>query len=80
MRSDDLIRMANQIARFFAPYPEADAIEGVRDHLVKFWDPAMRRELVALAAANTTGLDPLALRAIEQLAPSATGPGVHDWP
>jgi formate dehydrogenase subunit delta len=75
MLSEDLVRMANQIARFFAPYPEADAIEGVRDHLVKFWDPAMRRELLALAGTPANGLDPIVLRAIAPLmSPPMTPP------
>lgn len=52
MLSEDLIRMANQIAHFFAVYPEADAVEGVRDHLAKFWDRAMREELLAIDAAQ----------------------------
>lgn len=63
----DLIRMANQIAQFFAPYPEADAVEGVRDHLAKFWDPSMRRELLAMDATAVSQLHPLVQRAIEQL-------------
>lgn len=71
MLGDDLVRMANQIATFFAPYPEADAIEGVRDHLVKFWDPAMRRELVALARDRGAALHPLVVKAIDKLAPAA---------
>lgn len=55
MQSDDLVRMANQIAQFFSAYPEEDAVEGVRDHLVKFWPPSMRKELVAI----TGGLQPI---------------------
>ncbi len=41
--------MANQIAQFFAPYPEPEAVAGVRDHLARFWDPTMRRDLLAIA-------------------------------
>ncbi|MCA0377356.1 MAG: formate dehydrogenase subunit delta [Gemmatimonadetes bacterium] len=55
MQTDDVVRMANQIAEFFAIYPEADAVEGVRDHLEKFWTPAMRKELVEI----THGLRPV---------------------
>ncbi len=79
MRAEDLVRMANQIAHFFGPYPEPDAIEGVRDHIEKFWDPAMRRELKAIGEqqvrdgaippprASALTLDPLVMRAIEAL-------------
>ncbi len=44
--------MANQIGDFFGPYPEVDAVAGIRDHLTKFWDPSMRHELLALARAQ----------------------------
>ncbi|WP_310570521.1 formate dehydrogenase subunit delta [Gemmatimonas sp.] len=70
MEAETLVRMANQIAHFFAPYPETDAIEGVRDHLVHFWDPAMRKELLAIASGLTpasTPIDALVLRAVRQL-------------
>jgi formate dehydrogenase subunit delta len=70
MQAEALVRMANQIAHFFAPYPEADAIEGVRDHLVHFWDPAMRKELLSIASGLTptsSPLDALVLRAVEQM-------------
>ncbi len=70
MASEDLVRMANQIAHFFAPYPADDAIEGVRDHIVKFWDPGMRKELLAIAGGlvpTAQPLDSLVLRAVEQM-------------
>jgi formate dehydrogenase subunit delta len=70
MLAEDLVRMANQIAHFFSPYPEEDAIEGVRDHLVKFWDPGMRKELLSIASGLTptpTPLAPLVLRAVDHL-------------
>jgi formate dehydrogenase subunit delta len=72
MQDDDIVRMANQIAQFFSAYPEEDAIEGVRDHLVKFWPPAMRKELLVA----TNGLVPpetephaLVLKAAAKLRP-----------
>lgn len=70
MQTDDLIRMANQIAQFFAAYPESDAVDGVRDHLEKFWTPTMRRELVAITdgiVCGTGSLHPLACRAARLL-------------
>lgn len=54
--------MSNQIAQYFAAYPDDEAVEGVRDHLEKFWDPHMRRDLLALAADDAHASDgPLAL-------------------
>lgn len=73
MPTDDLIRMANQIAQFFAAYPESDAVDGVREHLEKFWTPAMRRELQAItdgSVCSTGSLHPLACRAVRLLGQS----------
>jgi formate dehydrogenase subunit delta len=53
MQADELVRMANQVAQFFAPYSEDEAVAGVRDHLVAFWDPGMRRELLAVVRGAT---------------------------
>lgn len=70
MEPDDVVRMANQIAQFFAVYPEEDAIEGIRDHLEKFWPPSMRKDLLATSsglAPSAVPLHPLALKAADQL-------------
>ena len=83
VRREELVRMANQIAHFFAPYPEADAIDGVRDHIEKFWDPAMRRALIAIAAqesqdahvqsgAEQAALHPLVVQSVARLRPPST--------
>ena len=43
-----LIAMANDIAAFFDSEPDkAVAAEGVRFHISRFWEPRMRREIVA---------------------------------
>ena len=68
-----LIRMANQIAAYFASDPDRRAaVEGVTNHLARFWDPRMRRQLVAAvergAAAAGSGeegeLEPLVREAV----------------
>ena len=58
-----LIRMANQIATFFASQDPRIAAEGVAIHINKFWEPRMRRALFALFAAGGEGLHPLVLAA-----------------
>jgi hypothetical protein len=45
MSPDKLRYQANQIATFFASQPESEQIEGVADHINKFWDPRMRAQL-----------------------------------
>jgi formate dehydrogenase subunit delta len=70
MRAEGLVRMANQIAHFFAPYPHDDAVESVRDHLAKFWDPGMRKELLNIASGLVPSAEPLhalVVRAVERL-------------
>lgn len=50
-----LVHKVNQIALFFEPYPRETAVEGVVDHLKKYWTPAMRQQLVAFAASERAG-------------------------
>jgi formate dehydrogenase subunit delta len=45
--TERLVTMANQIGDFFAPYPHARRVEGVRNHLRNYWDPRMREALYA---------------------------------
>jgi len=48
MHIDSLIRMANQIGVFFEAMPDrAEALDGIVQHLTRFWNPRMRRELLA---------------------------------
>lgn len=66
MSDANLIKMANQIAKYFATEPdEQAAVLGVRNHIQMFWTPGMRKELVALQAANHGAeLHPLAQDAV----------------
>jgi formate dehydrogenase subunit delta len=61
---EKLVRMANQIADFFTPYSEEEAVAGVREHIVAFWTSAMREELLAFAEAGGQGLKPRAALAL----------------
>ncbi|MCG7393820.1 formate dehydrogenase subunit delta [Microvirga sp. ACRRW] len=56
--------MANQIASFFRSYPEEQAIKGIHDHLVAFWTPGMRRDLLSYASQGGGKLDPLVVKAV----------------
>ena len=62
-----LVRMANQIATFFATQPTDDPAAEVAQHLKDFWDPRMRSRLSAILAAGAEGLSPLARTAAERL-------------
>ena len=51
-----LVAMANDIAAFFDSEPDkAMAAEGVRFHMTRFWDPRMRREIIAHVGAAERG-------------------------
>ena len=63
-----LVAMANDIAAFFDAEPDqAVAAEGVRSHLSRFWEPRMRREIIAHAESGGAGLAPTALAAVRLL-------------
>jgi formate dehydrogenase subunit delta len=64
MNSEKLIRMANEIADFFRPYPEQQAVTGIRDHLVAYWTRKMRETVLAHADHGGEGLDPLVVKAL----------------
>lgn len=69
MHNDHLVKMANQIASFFASYPDQDqAAAETAAHIRKFWVPEMRERLIAHAQeADGIGLAPLARKAAELL-------------
>ena len=72
MDVERLVAMANDIAAFFdAEADKAAAAEGVRFHLTRFWDPRMRREIIAHVDAGGAGLSPTARSAVTLLANSA---------
>ena len=72
-----LVRLANRIGDFFAAFPDRDeAIDGVAQHIRKFWEPRMRRHLYAYldGPRQGEGLSALvraaALARRDQLAPA----------
>ena len=68
MDNDNLVRMANRIGDFFEAMPdEQEALEGIALHLRKFWDPRMRRQMLAqVEQGGAQGLHPLVAKALEQ--------------
>ena len=64
--------MGNDIARQFTHLPPAEAAEAIARHIESFWDPRMRRNLEALAAAHDDSLDPLLVDAAGRLAAHAS--------
>ncbi len=61
--------MANDIGAFFDAEPDkAEAAKNVATHLRRFWDPRMRRQIVAHYREGGAGLNPLVRSAIALLA------------
>jgi formate dehydrogenase subunit delta len=76
MDGKKLIKMANEIATFFAAEPERSvALEGIATHLRKFWEPRMRREILAQLDAGGDGMSEHVREALaahrEQLTPAS---------
>jgi formate dehydrogenase subunit delta len=67
--SNKLVYMANQIGTFFKTQDMDTASAKIADHITKFWDPRMRRAIVAYLDAGGAGLDPAARQAVETLRP-----------
>ena len=64
---DKLVTMANQIGKFFASQGKDVAVDGIATHIRKFWEPRMRRQIVAHLDAGGAGLDAPVRQAIAVL-------------
>jgi len=66
--NSNLVYMANQIGKFFARQPADKAVANIAEHLFKYWDPRMRKAIVAhLERHAGAGLDPNALAAVKKV-------------
>jgi len=61
--------MANDIGAFFnAEADKTVAAQGVANHIKRYWDPRMRRQIVTHYREGGAGLDPVARSAVALLA------------
>jgi formate dehydrogenase subunit delta len=62
-----LVTMANQIGQFYESLPDrAEALSSAASHMRRFWDPRMRRTMLAyIDEHGGEGLEPFALEAIQ---------------
>ena len=67
MDAHNLVHMANRIGDFFQAMPDREeAVEGIAQHLRKFWEPRMRRLMLEhVDQAGTAALHPLLAQALE---------------
>ena len=77
MNVEHLAQMVNDISNYFASDPDhAHGVRSIADHLRKFWDPVMRRQIVDHLRNGGDGLQPMAREAVQQLSdaqPASTG-------
>ena len=68
MDPQNLVSMANRIGDFFEAMPDrTEARDGVATHIRKFWEPRMRRQLLAaLDSPQGTELNALVAEALRQ--------------
>jgi formate dehydrogenase subunit delta len=68
MNANRLVAMANDIAAFFASESDpAAAAAGVANHLTRFWEPRMRKQIVEYYRAGGSGLSEVAAAGVGQL-------------
>jgi formate dehydrogenase subunit delta len=67
MKAEHMVHNANQIALFFASYPREEALAGVADHLKKFWERRMLKQLEDYVAEGGGGLHELVLEAVKRI-------------
>ena len=68
MKIERLIKMANDIGDFFnAESNKEIAAEGIAKHILRSWDPRMRRDIIAYCQQDGSALSELARKAVSRL-------------
>ena len=69
MQIERLVAMANQIGDFFGAEPDkVEAATATANHLRRFWDPRMRKQIIAHHQSKGEGLNDVARAAVGLLA------------
>ena len=82
MHIEHLVTMANDIAAFFhgAVSPN-EVASSVATHLRNYWDPRMRKQIIAHYQSSGEGLSEMAKQGVAQLADKLpANSAVHDQP
>lgn len=68
MDNSNLIKMANNIGAFFKSEPDRElAVQGVEQHIRNFWEPRMRKEIIAYSEAGGSELLDIVADAVKRL-------------
>lgn len=73
--AEKLVKMANQIGKFFSAQKAPQPAASMTDHLRKFWDPRMRKQIIDHVSHGGAGLDPISLEAVQRLSDPAGAAG-----
>jgi len=63
-----LVAMVNEIAAFFAGEDPGTAAPNVANHLRRYWDPRMRKQIVEHANSGGEGLSQVAKAGVDLIA------------
>lgn len=58
----DVVRMANDIARFHESFPESEAVKMFAEHINKFWPPMMRERFFDVLGTEGDQFRPLVVK------------------
>jgi formate dehydrogenase subunit delta len=65
---ENLVKMANDISDFFNAESDKElAALGTKKHILRAWEPRMRKEIIEYYHKDGSGLNPLAKAAIQLL-------------
>ena len=65
MDPQHLVDMVNEIAAFFVGEDPGKAPENVANHLRRYWDPRMRKQITEHARSGGEGLSQVAKQGVE---------------
>jgi formate dehydrogenase subunit delta len=69
MDTENLVKMANNISNFFVAEPDEQvAIDGVANHIKRFWELRMRVAIITHYKVGGEGLSAIAKAAVARLA------------
>jgi formate dehydrogenase subunit delta len=80
--AEHLVQMANDIGNFFRSEPERKSgIEGIANHIAKFWTPRMRQKLLDhVKEHGDAALDELPREALKSLVSPSAAPHPREPP
>ena len=76
--SQNLVRMANDIAVFHQSFTEDDAMQMVSEHINKFWAPSMRRQLFEVFQNNPEAFENLVAKSLRKISCKTYNPIIAD--